>query len=210
MSVNPISQDLFNQYKKFYECLINDCLVENDVAIIDVDHFPTLSQDLKDQAKESIDRYKDECGIYESESEPESDDGGSHENLPPQAKHKADFTAKFYVMKATHLVDGKMEIDYHQFRILVGDYVYTNFQPIWPDGKSHVGTPWSEIVLDEHYSPPGSNTPSSRPFRYKASSDELFFKESDAGEWQRHPMGSHYDQLAYYLSDYENTFSVEG
>jgi hypothetical protein len=246
MSVIPISQDLFQQYKHFYECLINGCLVENGVAQMNVNIIPNH---LKEDAKRSIAYYHNQChsdsesdiqrlllpqselssdsdsesvispisrlsipSDSDSESDSETDDEthGYGGNKRPPHPIDVPFHAKFYVMKATHMVDGKMEIDYPQFRILVGDYVYTNFRPIWPDGKSHVGMPWSEIVLDEHYSPPGSNTPSSRPFRYKASSDELFFKESEAGEWQQHPMGSHYDQLAYYLSDYENTFSVEG
>jgi hypothetical protein len=208
-----ITDELFQKYKHFYECLINDCLVENGIAydtVKDINGFDKMNTDIQNDIRNSIDYYREQCKNDDTSSESDREDGESDVSIVTKKQPRAmDPSYKFYVMKATKNVDGEETIDYPEFRILTGNYVYTQFQPYWMDGNEHINQPWDEIVFEEWYQPPNSETTSTtsstQRMKYNRLRDELYTNTS-GDQWTNHPMGKHYDQLAYYLSDFEGTF----
>jgi hypothetical protein len=247
--MEEITDELFQKYKHFYECLINDCLVANGIAhdtVKDINGFDKMNTDIQNDIRNSIDYYREQCknddtssaeSVSESSesedlplalsessesedlplplalsefSESDREDGESDVSIVTKKQPRAmDPSYKFYVMKATKNVDGEETIDYPEFRILTGNYVYTQFQPYWMDGNEHINQPWDEIVFEEWYQPPNSETTSTtsstQRMKYNRLRDELYTNTS-GDQWTNHPMGKHYDQLAYYLSDFEGTF----
>ena len=183
---NP-NDSLFEKYKTFYECLINDCLVTNGIAQLNTRQL-TLEQ--QKEAQKSIDRYMSNCNVEKT--------------VPPTPQYEPPTNYKFYIMKASHLVNGEQVLDYSELRILMGDYIYTKFHPFWVDEKEYE-EPWRQIIFEEWFESSKENIVTKTIFKYERSSNTLWYADSN-NAWIKHPMGKHYEQLVYYLSDYEGTF----